>query len=249
LAIQRERFPAPPRVVRLVSARSCLRYCSAAGHRVDRANMSATTPHFGPRRTTQVKRGASGSPTAAAIREAAMYLFADRGYEITTMKAIADRVGVRPSAIYNHVDSKQTLLRDIAQFAIKTLINNTHIAIASTDDVGEQLVRAVAAHVEMHTKDPALALIANRDFPSLEEPALTEQVVLRQEYVSIFERVIVRGVAQQRFQALTPRITAYAILQMGIGVSVWFHEDGPLSAQQICDLYGRLALRMVGAGD
>jgi AcrR family transcriptional regulator len=211
--------------------------------------MSATTPHYGPRRTTTVKRGTSGSPTAAAIREAAMYLFADRGYEITTMKAIADRVGVRPSAIYNHVDSKQTLLRDIAQFAIKTLINNTHIAIASTDDVSEQLVRAVAAHVDMHTKDPALALIANRDFPSLEEPALTEQVVLRQEYVSIFERVIVRGVAQQRFQALTPRITAYAILQMGIGVSIWFHEDGPLSAQQICDLYGRLALRMVGAGD
>ena len=178
-----------------------------------------------------------------------MYLFADRGYEITTMKAIAERVGVQPSAIYNHVDSKQTLLRDIAQRAIKTLINDTHLAIASTDDVCDQLVRAVVAHVEMHTRDPALALIANRDFPSLEEPALTEQVVLRQEYVSIFERVIVRGVAQQRFTAFAPRITAYAILQMGIGVSIWFHEDGPMSAQEIGDLYAKLALRMVGAGE
>jgi AcrR family transcriptional regulator len=211
--------------------------------------MRSTTPHHGPRRTTKVERGESGSATAAAIREAAMYLFADRGYEITTMKAIAERVGVQPSAIYNHVDSKQALLRDIAQRAIKTLINDTHLAIASTDDVREQLIRAVVAHVQMHTRDPALALIANRDFPSLEEPALTEQVVLRQEYVSIFERVIVRGVAQERFTALAPRITAYAILQMGIGVSIWFHEDGPMSAQEIGELYGKLALRMVGAGE
>jgi AcrR family transcriptional regulator len=211
--------------------------------------MRITTPHQGPRGTTKIQREESGSPTAAAIREAATYLFADRGYEITTMKAIAERVGVQPSAIYNHIDSKQALLRDIAQRAIKTLINDTHLAIASTDDVREQLVRAVAAHVALHTQDPALALVANRDFPSLEEPALTEQVVLREEYVGIFEHVIVRGVAQKRFDALTPRITAYAILQVGIGVSIWLHEDGPLTPQEICDLCGKLALRLVGASE
>lgn len=163
------------------------------------------------------------------------------------MKAIADWVGVQPSAIYNHVSSKQVLLRDIAQHTIRTLIEDTRTAIASTDDVDEQLRRAVRAHVDLHTSQRAQAHVANREIPSLEEPARTQQITLRREYVAIFEQLIIRGLREGVFTALAPRITAHAILQMGIGVSVWFHPDDPMSAAEVGDLYGRLALRMVGA--
>ena len=89
--------------------------------------------------------------------------------------------------------------------------------------------------------------MANREIPSLEEPARSEQIVLRQEYVNIYERMIVRGLRVGAFSGVrAPRITAYAILQMGIGVSTWFHEDGPLSAGEVADLYAEMALRMVG---
>jgi AcrR family transcriptional regulator len=198
-------------------------------------------------RTRRGEAARGVSPTATAIREAATYLFAEYGYEMTTMKAIADRVGVQPSAIYNHVGSKQILLRDIAQATIRSLIDGAHMAIESTPDEREQLRRAVRSHVLMHTNDRHRAHVANREIPSLEEPARTEQIVLRQQYVNLFERLIDRGVERGTFRATAPRITAYAILQMGIGVSIWFHDDGPLSADEICDLYGELSLRMVGA--
>ena len=200
-----------------------------------------------PRRASPRAKRPSVSPTATAIRDAATFLFADRGYEMTTMKAIADQVGVQPSAIYNHVSSKQVLLREIAQLTIRTLIDDARAAIASTDDASEQLFRAMRAHIDLHTSRRAQAHVANREIPSLEEPARTQQIALRQEYVAIFERVIERGVAEGTFDALAPRISAYAILQMGIGVAVWFHDDGPMSAQEIGDLYATLALRMVGA--
>lgn len=200
------------------------------------------------RSRSRTRKGPAGvSPTAAAIREAATLLFAERGYEMTTMKAIAEWVGVQPSAIYNHVSSKQVLLRDIAQLTIKTLIEDAHAAVASTDDVAEQLRLAVCAHIKLHTNQRAEAHVANREIPSLEEPARSQQIALRNEYVDIFDQLIVHGVNEGRFKALAPRITAYAILQMGIGVSVWFHPDGPMSTEDVCDLYGELALRMVGA--
>jgi AcrR family transcriptional regulator len=53
---------------------------------------------------------AGRNPTSLAIREAALRLFAERGYANTTMKGLADQVGIRPSGIYNHVESKQALL-------------------------------------------------------------------------------------------------------------------------------------------
>ena len=163
------------------------------------------------------------------------------------MKAIAERVGIQPSAIYKHVDSKQALLREIVHRATRKLIGEAHLAIASSEDAEAQLARAVRAHVRLHLDDPALALIAGRGLASLERQAAVEQRALQQEYLSIFERTVARGMHQQRFDALQPRITARAILRMGRGATRSFREDATISVQDLCDLYAELALRMVGA--
>ena len=186
--------------------------------------------------------------TAVAIRLAAIELFAERGYSNTTMQAIAQRVGIQPSGIYNHVDSKQTLLRDITQEAIEELIEIAHAGIASTDDIAQQIYRAAAGHAAYHATHRLEMFICNGEIPNIEEPARTRVVTHRQEYVRVFTRVIERGIAAGRFAPVSsPRLTTYAILQMGIGVSVWYHDDGDLSPTDIGDLYGRYALKLVGA--
>lgn len=47
------------------------------------------------------------------IARAALDLVTDSGYEALTMSALARRLGVSASALYNHVDSKQELLQGI----------------------------------------------------------------------------------------------------------------------------------------
>jgi AcrR family transcriptional regulator len=163
------------------------------------------------------------------------------------MKAIAERVGIQPSAIYKHVESKQALLREIVRRATRNLIGEAHLAIASSEDAEAQLARAVRVHVQLHLEDPAIALIAGRGLASLEPQAADEQRALQQEYLSIFERTIARGLHQQRFDALDPRVTARSILRMGRGAAQSLREDASIGTRELCDLYTELALRMVGA--
>jgi AcrR family transcriptional regulator len=188
-----------------------------------------------------------GSPTAAAIREAAILLFAERGYSATTMKAIAREVGVGAPAIYNHFDSKQTLLREIVKGTIQQLIDNAHAAIDSSGDISEQLYRAVRGHAAFHAERRFETAIGNREITSLEEPARTRQIAHREEYVRVFERLIARGVGLGRFRTSTPQLTTFAILQMGMGISVWFRREGKMTPLEVGDLYGEFALRMVDA--
>jgi AcrR family transcriptional regulator len=47
--------------------------------------------------------------TLAKIKEAALVLFAEKGYDNTTMKDIAKEVGIVASSIYAHYSSKREL--------------------------------------------------------------------------------------------------------------------------------------------
>ncbi len=51
-----------------------------------------------------------GRRARARIREAARALFRERGFDRTTLRAIADRAGMGASSIYRHICSKEELL-------------------------------------------------------------------------------------------------------------------------------------------
>jgi AcrR family transcriptional regulator len=188
---------------------------------------------------------ASRAGTGEAIHDAALRLFAERGYESTTMKAIAERVGIGAPAIYNHVDSKQALLREIVKGTIQVLIEDAHTAIASTTDVEEQLRRAVRAHVEFHAEHRFEMFISEREITKLEESARAQQIAWREEYIAIFERLIERGVSLGRFDTPSPKLATYGILQMGMGVSIWYRRSGEMSPGDVGTLYAEYAVRMV----
>lgn len=69
--------------------------------------MSTSPP--GPRRRGRPPKGTRGD-TRQELLDAALRLFARQGYAATTVRQIADEVGIRDSAIYAHFDAKRELL-------------------------------------------------------------------------------------------------------------------------------------------
>jgi AcrR family transcriptional regulator len=53
--------------------------------------------------------------TRRAILDAALDLFAERGYHATSMRALAGAVGVRESALYHHFGSKELILDAVVE--------------------------------------------------------------------------------------------------------------------------------------
>jgi AcrR family transcriptional regulator len=196
--------------------------------------------------STATAAASNGKPgTASAILLAATRLFAEHGYEATTMRTIADAVGIGASAIYNHYGSKQELLYEIVRGNLQRTIEGARAGIASSDDVAEQLRAAVRYHVMFHAENPLQMHIAERLTTRLEEPARSRQIGYRHEYVEIFTRLIERGRALGRFSTPDARIATFAILQMGLGVATWYTAAGKLSPSELGDLYGEFAVRMV----
>ena len=182
-----------------------------------------------------------------SVQDAALTLFAERGYNGTSMKDIASRLGIRAPSLYNHVPSKQVLLRDVMMETMHTLIADHQVAITSTADPVEQLRRAMEAHVRYHARFPREAHIGNREIWSLEEPTRAEIRQLRRDYSQLWESLIQRGVDAGVFRVPNVRLAAYALLEMGIGVSLWFRPDGDLSESEVAYAYSDMALQLVHA--
>ena len=53
---------------------------------------------------------------------AAVKLFADRGYEASSMRELAAEVGVKAPAIYNHFDSKTQVLSTAVDYALSDFL-------------------------------------------------------------------------------------------------------------------------------
>ena len=61
-------------------------------------------------------------------------------------------------------------LAEIMTDTMRRLIEGSREAVASSDDVREQLRRAVEAHVRYHARHPLEAFVGNREINSLEQP-------------------------------------------------------------------------------
>jgi AcrR family transcriptional regulator len=183
---------------------------------------------------------------AADVRDAALTLFFRLGYHGTSMKDIASALRMQAPSLYNHVAAKQDLLRDIALTAHERANRELRAALASSDDVIEQLRRAVEVHVHYHTKYPREWRVASRELEHLEEPTRTVVRGMRHEFETMMINLLERGADEGRFSVASPRLTAYAILRMSSGVGLWYRAGGPFSDSEIAYYFGDLALRMAG---
>lgn len=180
-----------------------------------------------------------------AITEAAIALFELRGYHGTRMKDIGEHLGIRAPSLYNHVDSKQELLREIMFDYMEGLLAEHRLAVDSTGDVAEKLRRAMEAHVRYTSRHPRETRIGAREIPNLEEPARAKLLDLRKEYGDNWQALIDRGVERGEFTVKDSQLAAHALTQMGLGVALWVRPL-PLSESELAYTLGEMALRLLG---
>ena len=188
----------------------------------------------------------STSVNQIAVLNAACELFAEHGYQATSMRDIANAVGVRAPSLYNHVTSKQDILFAIMDKAMDRAIAALEEALAGIDDIAEQLRRATESLVLDFLRYPAEVTVCNNEVRSLDPGHRLAIVAKRDRYAARVRRIIEQGCRAGRFRTRTPQIAAFAVLEMGNGAKSWFKPSGRYPDSYVASEYGEFALRVVG---
>jgi AcrR family transcriptional regulator len=184
----------------------------------------------------------------AAILTACVELFADLGYAGTSVRDIAERVGIRSASLYKSFTSKQAMLDALNELA-HTEFNRRELAAVLTagEDPRDQLAAVVRSLVMMTCEFPRLTRIVQREVRHLSPPVLDRDQLARFQSAQILRDVVERGTRQGLF--LEAEFTAVTVVLWGLALALasWFPYSGGVTAEQLADSYVEIALRIVGA--
>ena len=192
--------------------------------------------------------GSDGERTGAAVREAALRLMAQSGYEAVTMRALAAEVGVQAAALYRYYPTKEALLFALLDAHMRELLSSWQ-ASAPQGSPRERLSAFVRHHIAFHIVRRHATHVSNLELRSLAPERLTAILRLRGAYEKELRQILREGQAAGDFARADVTLTAMAIIQMITGVIVWFRPDERLSVAQVSDTYHDMTMRLVGAND
>ncbi|WP_405852747.1 TetR/AcrR family transcriptional regulator [Streptomyces sp. NBC_00090] len=185
-----------------------------------------------------------GTPVPQRLLAAATRLFAEQGYDRTSVQEIVEAAGVTKGALYHYFGSKEDLLQEVYSRVLR-LQQERLDGYADADAPVEERLRAAAADVVVTTiENLDDAAIFFRSMHHL-SPEKNKQVRSeRRRYHERFRALVEEGQRSGVFSSATP---ADLVVDYHFGsvhhLSTWYRPDGPLTPEQVAGHLADLLLR------
>jgi len=195
-------------------------------------------------------KGAVGSVTRQKIEDAAVELFAERGFEAVSLREIAEHVGLQVGSLYNHISSKQDLYFDIINKVWIDLLAELHGTVAKQPTPVGQIRYIVKTVVEYHHRKGqkfGLFLKTNRPHLSVAQQDIIQQH--EQEYLSRMEAILRQGDEEGVFHVVSYKVTSHVIMAMLLEAIRALSGKSGLNPVEVEAYHSFYVYRIVGASE
>jgi AcrR family transcriptional regulator len=168
-----------------------------------------------------------------AIIEEAAKLFKLKGFGGTSMRDLAEQVGMDAASMYHYIKSKEEILQTICFQVANAYVSQLH-QIEQTDASYTQKLKAlVRQHILLMTTKGAEVSVTNNEWKYLSEEALTEFRNLRSQYEKKLASLIEEGVAAGELQDVNPSVALFTLLSAVRWVELWWKPNRGISAVEL----------------
>jgi TetR/AcrR family transcriptional regulator, cholesterol catabolism regulator len=201
----------------------------------------------GPSKTRK-KRVASASSTATSgangdgterrseILEIATRVFARKGIANTTMRDIADEVGILHGSLYYHFGSKEQLLDEILRPVMTDLVDQYLGILDQVPDPVEAVKRLIELEIRLMvgTHRDVTSIVENDYLYLRDSEAFGWVEGVKSRTWEIWSTALRRCVVQGKFDAGVDLNVAYHAITGSIVRTVrWYEPDGPMSLDDL----------------
>ncbi len=197
---------------------------------------------------------APGPPTRPALRAryearrseviaTAAKLFAQRGYDATSMSELTVATGLAAGGLYHYIEGKDDLLIAICDELLEPLLARAREIVATEAPPVEQLRELVAAWVAHVVAHRHHMLVFTQERQAIERQRRWRHVrSQRKAFEQILDEVLARGEADGSMAFADRRLSLLALLGMVNYTPQWVRPGGRLSPTEIAEGYCEIVL-------
>ncbi len=148
--------------------------------------------------------------TKRKIFEASMKLFAEKGYDATSIDEITETVGVAKGTLYYHFSSKEEILNFLVEEGVKLLQNSVDIKTAKYTSYIDKIKAIILIEVKIVSKYEDLIKILLSQFWGNDIRNQKYQAYIY-GYIKKIEEVIMQGMEENQIKKGNPETIASEI--------------------------------------
>jgi AcrR family transcriptional regulator len=185
-----------------------------------------------------------------AILEAATDLFAESGYDATSVQQIVDRAGVTKGALYHHFAAKEDILFHIYGDIFAEQLADLDRILARGEAPRQALRDVITSAVTSTAKSAKAAAVFSQEITRMSAEHYADQQREWRRYQDAVRELIRRGQREGVFRpSVSPELTSWAIFGVTNSMHTWFRQDGPKTPEDFAVELGDLIMGGIAIAD
>lgn len=180
----------------------------------------------------KIKAAGNGTKRDVITKKAAG-LFRKKGFASSSMRELADSIGVEASSLYNHIGSKSELLQTIC-FKIANDFNMHLEKVMRTEASSiSRLEELIRFHVRMMLDSFDEVFVANHEWKQLNEPLLSNFLNQRKAYENALVEIVNDGIRKKELKEIHPYVAVLTILSAVRGLEFLHRHKKNISTAEL----------------
>jgi AcrR family transcriptional regulator len=214
-----------------------------------RASASFEAGGVKPAKKDSGRGGAAGSGQVRRneVLALAADLFAERGYNATTVRDIADEAGILSGSLYHHFDSKESMIDAILSGFVEQMLDRYEAVLSEGASPAETFEGLVRASLEAMGDSRSAILIYQSEAGFLTaQPRFYYLRDAHRRFERIWTGVLEDGIAAGEFRgSIDPKLVYRLVLDTVWAAPRWYRPGGSVKPERIAEQYAAVLIHGV----
>jgi AcrR family transcriptional regulator len=169
------------------------------------------------------------------ILKKAAQMFREKGFAATSMRDLAETVGIEAASLYNHIRSKNEMLETICF----DVANRFTMFMDELDSNGQGSIKKIETLLRFHIKQMIESfeevIVCDREWKHLDEPYLSNFHNQRRNYRKRFASIIEDGIKNGEIKKVDAPTVVIIMLHAVNGIESWHRSTAKITAKELED--------------
>ena len=169
------------------------------------------------------------------ILQRAATMFRERGFAASSMRDLAETVGIEAASLYNHIRSKNEILESIC-FDVANIFNEKIQEVESGRQSNINKIESILRfHIEQMVDNYEKVIVSDREWRHLDEPYRANFQNQRRTYRKRFAAIIEDGIVKGEIRRIDAATAVLIMLHAINGIESWHRSKAKMNADELAN--------------